>query len=68
MKKPGCWPCGLSYGLLKLVAGADHASDVLWSETPFPAGECEHVRPVLLREAWRVALWRLRIRRTAGGM
>ncbi len=67
MSKRGCWSCGLSYVALRLTAGSDHAGYVLWNETPFPAGECRHVRPVLLREAWRVLLWRLRIRRPAEG-
>lgn len=56
-----CWRCTagvVGLRLIRALTDRDYAEDFLWSETPFPAGGCRYVTPLVWREVCRLLLWK----------
>jgi hypothetical protein len=57
--------CRCSFALiaLRLLSNGEYVRDFLWDETPYPAGDCEHISPPVWREVRRLILYRLTLGR-----
>lgn len=51
--------CWLAFMALEAMTDLQYATDFMWSETPYPAGSCEHVSPPVWRELRRLIVYRL---------